>query len=154
MATRLIKKKKLKLTQLDNRVFSLLKKQGDTNKKLMEKPTKTWVTTEPDIISELDKDNYSIITAPLDNDDGNTYKFLDRGTSVRFAQLSSNWGSKTTPNSLVSGAGSGFVTYIDTNRPQPGIEARNWSQIIVDTETPKFYKNLKKQLNIGLNRMY
>lgn len=65
-------------------------------------------------------------------------KFLDEGTSVRYAVLSPDWRSKTTPRFIGSGAGSGRVMFVSKKRPQPGIKARHWTDEIKKATLPLF----------------
>lgn len=56
--------------------------------------------------------------------------WLDQGTDVRYAIMSPDWVSKTVPGNLDSRSGSGHVIIVDTSNPQPGIQARGWSEDI------------------------
>ena len=154
MTVKLIKKKKLKISQLENKIFRVLLNQAKINEKRLQQPTKTFTRVEPKITSKLDKSEYSIVTAPLDDDDGKIYGYLDKGTEVRYAQLSADWESKTSVGSFNSGKGAGNVLFIDTNNPKPGIEARGWSDLVVDEELPKFTRNTQKALKSGLDKLY
>ena len=60
--------------------------------------------------------------------------WLDGGTDERWAKLSRDWQSKTTPGEFASGRGRGQVLLSGRDAyersglpPDPGIEARNWS---------------------------
>ncbi len=57
--------------------------------------------------------------------------YLNKGTSVRRALLSRDWQSKTKPNWLGSGSGSGRVILISKRFNFPGIKARNWQTIVI-----------------------
>lgn len=72
------------------------------------------------------------------------FMWLDEGTRYRWAMLTRDWVSKTTPNSYQSGPGRGYVwlrgrsaiegAYRAGGRRglsvQPGIEARNWTLML------------------------
>ena len=60
------------------------------------------------------------------------WQLLDRGTNVRFMQLSHDWQSKTQPGRLSSGAGAGRKLGLDFEDAKPGIEARDFSGGVAD----------------------
>ena len=59
------------------------------------------------------------------------YGWVDRGTRIRYATMSGDWKSKTKPNVISSYAGRGRVLFVSRKRPRPGIEARNFRDIIM-----------------------
>ena len=65
-------------------------------------------------------------------------RFLDEGTKVRYATLSADWISKTTPRFIGSGFGRGRVLFINKKQPRPGIKARHWTDEIRKIVTPLF----------------
>ena len=68
------------------------------------------------------------------------WNWLNKGTDIRWALMSNDWISKTTPGFLGSGSGAGFVVArgagamkrMGFKNPLPGIEARGWTPIIVE----------------------
>lgn len=58
------------------------------------------------------------------------YHYVNWGTKVRRARVSFDWESKTIPNTLATREGKGIVTQISTDLSFPGIEARNFEDII------------------------
>jgi hypothetical protein len=62
--------------------------------------------------------------------DISVWQLLERGTKIRWMQLSEDWESKTTPRSLTSGPGAGTKLDLDFNAPMPGIEARDWADTV------------------------
>lgn len=73
------------------------------------------------------------------------FLWLDEGTRIRWALLTRDWVSKTTPNSYQSGPGRGYVWLRGKKailgdesearirrgfHVQPGIEARNWTRML------------------------
>lgn len=105
--------------------------------------TETW-TNKPTFIIENRDTNRDLVNVigPTD-ESGRIWWFLEDGTRVRYAILSADWVSKTTPGQLRPGPGSGRVIAIDTRRPQPGIKARNWSETIAAQEQPQFTRKLR-----------
>lgn len=60
------------------------------------------------------------------------WQLLERGTRVRYMQLSEDWASKTFPGRISSGSGSGQKLGIDTDNAHPGIRARNFAENIAN----------------------
>lgn len=87
-----------------------------------------------------------------DGDRDNPYPFVERGTSVRFATMTSDFVAKTKPGVLSAGSGRGDVLYIDKRRPRPGIKARNKEKIIVKTMKSRFPKIVNINLAIGVKK--
>lgn len=66
------------------------------------------------------------------------WKWLDQGTSVRYATMTPDFKPKTTPGVFWSGSGAGGLLYVSKQRPRPGIKARNWSEKLVEEFGPAF----------------
>lgn len=107
--------------------------------------TRTW-REQPEFTVETEASGDEITV--LAGTDNPIYGYLDRGTSVRYALMSPDWRSKTTPGSLQAGSGAGRVIVINRNRPRPGIKARRFSDKIRETldreAEPTFNRNYKQ----------
>ncbi len=110
----------------------------------MKKTTATWNDTEPTFETEIDGDTLTV--GPTDDEDGDIWRYLEEGTEVRYAIMTEDFEPKTTPNVVGSSAGVGGLAFIDLDNPQPGIESRNWTEIIGDELEPKFTKDVQKYL--------
>lgn len=77
--------------------------------------------------------------------------WVDKGTAVRYAQLSRDWESKTAPGRRVPTEGRGRVLYIDRGVAWPGIEARRFSKDIVNELTPDAVDRFRRGVLRGLN---
>lgn len=77
--------------------------------------------------------------------------WVDKGTAVRYAQLSQDWASKTQPGQRVPGPGQGRVLYVDRNIAWPGIDARKFSEDIVDDLSPEAVAHFRRGFVRGLN---
>ena len=55
------------------------------------------------------------------------YYFISKGTRVRYATMSSDFKSKTSPSRIKSRPGAGRVIYVSKRKPRPGIKARNFN---------------------------
>ena len=74
------------------------------------------------------------------------WEYLNRGTRVRYANLSRDWKSKTKPNVIGSFRGSGRVLFISRRHPRPGIQARNWQDMIFRRATLESKRRLLYRL--------
>lgn len=81
------------------------------------------------------------------------YCYLDVGTSVRYAQLSSDWQSKTRPGRLRPGAGRGRVVAIDRSRPRPGITARMFTEQIANRRRSDFDRQMNAVFRATLRKV-
>lgn len=75
------------------------------------------------------------------------YGYLSRGTAVRYATMSPDFIAKTRVRTIGSFPGHGGVLYIDRNRPRPGIEARQFEEVIKDWAEPRFVKKARRALD-------
>lgn len=60
------------------------------------------------------------------------YRFISRGTRVRYAVMSRNWISKTKPGRWHSTPGRGHVVIISRKIARPGIKARGFEKIVAN----------------------
>lgn len=67
------------------------------------------------------------------------YKFLTRGTAVRYVVMSRDFISKTRPGVIPSRAGRGGVGRVAAD-PMPGIEARDYDKLVRAEVEPKFFE--------------
>lgn len=59
------------------------------------------------------------------------YGWINKGTRIRYATMSKDWRSKTKVGVVSSFAGRGRMLFVSRKRPRPGIQARNFSDIIM-----------------------
>ena len=83
------------------------------------------------IVAAVDMEADSAESATL-----SVWQLLDRGTSVRYMQVSDDWESKTQPGQPYSGPGAGFKTGLDISRPQAGIRNRKIAEMIAEQFDP------------------
>jgi hypothetical protein len=81
--------------------------------------------------------------------------FLELGTEIRWALMSDDWSSKTTPGELSSGPGAGRViiagrrAFLERNiAPRPGIEPRNWRAKINSMRSRSFKYEMQRTFEI------
>lgn len=114
--------------------------EGETEQKEYEKTTRTW-RREPKHELEFSQTKAEIKAMNRTND--KIYYFLHDGTKVRYAVLSSDWQSKTTPRVLNSGPGRGKVLFVSKKRPMPGIKAREWTDVIIRKRKQPYKKDMQ-----------
>lgn len=78
------------------------------------------------------------------------YRWVVGGTRKRYASMTPDWESKTSPWNIESGAGNGWVEYVDKKRPRPGIEAREIDQILKEQLEPPFIEMIKNKYRIRM----
>jgi len=100
---------------------------GKETTKLYAGTARTW-NNKPDFTVEINgrADRIEVLAGT----DSKIYGYVDLGTRVRRAIMSSDWRSKTKPGSLKSGAGRGSVVFISKKVNRPGIRARGFSEKI------------------------
>lgn len=115
--------------------------EGEIINREYQKTTRTWKNKpEHDIIFKQTKQKIS----SLNITDNKIYFFLHGGTKVRYAVLSRDWVSKTTPRFIGSGTGRGRVLFVSKKHPRPGIEAREWTDVIAKNRTKPYKANMEK----------
>lgn len=105
---------------------------------------------KPDFKQSFDETPSTIEGATLTSGEGSTdnpYPFVTKGTSVRYATMTPDFEAKTTPRIIDSRTGKGGIAYIDTRKPRPGIEAREFEEEIAKAEQPKFRERAQAALN-------
>lgn len=125
---------------------------GDELVKLFERTVQSWEGDRPgfEVVRKQNGDTVSLEIVLTGSDLAiKKWFWLNYGTRVRYAILSSDWQSKTTPGELDSGEGGGRVVKIDMDNPQPGIEARKWTQIITRKFKPEYYRRMQKAMRRG-----
>ena len=75
------------------------------------------------------------------------YGWVNRGTRIRYATMSKDWKSKTKPNVIASYAGRGRLLFVSRKRPRPGIQARNFSTIILTRIQARAANRVRDALN-------
>lgn len=62
--------------------------------------------------------------------DSDIYRFVSKGTKVRYAVMTTPFVAKTVPMSIRSRRGRGGVLFVSKKRPMPGIKARQFEIVI------------------------
>lgn len=165
LQVKIIKAKKMKLKQIRRKLIKTAERQGKINRKEYKKTVATWEGEKPDFQSfvTFGFGNITLTTVPVGGGLKAVEKFLwlDEGTKIRWAVMSGNWKSKTTPGKLASGRGRGRVVIAGRRamqrrniRPRPGIKAREWTETLRKQRRRPFTRAMIKATNRGLDRIY
>lgn len=147
--------KAIKATKLKEDVFRLellneLRKTGTAVKRDFERTTRTWKGDKPKFESAVSLSRAdggpTLLVEPTGGKGAKKWGWLDKGTKVRYATMTSNFSPKTRPGSLDSGAGRGGVAFINKKRPRPGIKARGWSVLITNSWRRPMKQRMQKAL--------
>ena len=144
--TKAIKPKKMRIDAIRIELEKAVTWEGDAIRKGYEKTTRTWRHKPTfEVIPEVTNDRVEVLVGT----DDKIYKFIDEGTKVRYATMSPDWISKTTPRVIGSGAGRGRVLFVRKDRPRPGIEAREFSKIIEKQRKKPFQRAMQEAMKKG-----
>lgn len=80
------------------------------------------------------------------------WKWLDQGTSVRYATMSRDFLPKTRVRVITSRPGRGHLHFVDRRVPRPGIDARYFDNEISKRLDPKFEKRLVGAVDRAMDR--
>jgi hypothetical protein len=75
------------------------------------------------------------------------WDWINQGTRVRYATMSKDWRSKTKPNVIASYNGAGRVLFVSRKHPRPGIQARNFTDIIMKRVQARAANRMRAALN-------
>jgi len=122
---------------------------GDKALELFAKVVRTW-RTETNFWYRTAETNEGIkLTFFTDNP---KFKFVDEGTAVRYAVMTPDFIARTKPNVLGSFTGKGGLWYMLRKgmEAKPGLQARNFSEIITERTGPTFRGALQRELSEAL----
>ena len=106
-----------------------------------ETTVKTW-TNQPTFTPVATPRGWAVQVAPE-----YPYGWVNHGTRIRYATMSKDWKSKTKPNVIASYAGRGRLLFVSRKRPRPGIQARNFSTIILTRIQARAASRVRDALN-------
>ncbi len=94
----------------------------------------------------------SSVTISISTNDA-PFNFLEGGTGIRYATMTSPFSPKTRVGSLASSAGVGSLHYINRERPRPGIEARGFYPVLVEKHRPDYITRMRQAYIAALRRV-
>ena len=143
--------KKIKMKVIAPKEFNIravdfepaIEKTLDSAAKKFDKTINTW-KHKPEFKTEIisEGDNY---ISGMYYTESDIYKFVSRGTRVRYATLTPDFKPKTKVGVIGSGPGKGGVLYIDTTKPRPGIKAREFEEEVAKRQSGFFRKRVDEQ---------
>lgn len=163
-----IKASKLKLDPVRLEVLNALRAEGREIRKELQRTTQTWEGAKPtfEIAIGLTQDEASVLVGPggdrqgaqkwvwLNEGTEGPYKIEPRGNyPLRFPNPGT-FSSKTLPGTLDSRAGSpgGPGVVYARSVEHPGIEARNWTEMVAKRRRRRFTRRMIKAKNRGLRK--
>ena len=155
-----IKPSKMNIKNYKDLIVAIgLKNEAKIDRQELDKTTSTWKSDRPTMKSQIviNKRGATITTGPTGNKKGvERWKFLSDGTKIRWAVMSPNWKSKTTPNRMNSKTGKGRVIIMGKRamqkrniKPRPGIKARRWPMVLGKKRRRPFTANMKKIMRLA-----
>jgi len=144
-----IKATGIKSKKMLNRIRKAMKEQAKEIDKEFAKTYSTWEHKPRFKIKFRESSSKMIIsiTTTGEGSSDNPYPFVERGTSVRYATMTSDFRPKSQRGIIGSGPGSGGILFINKNMPHDGIEAREFENEIKNKEDPKFKRRINKAMD-------
>lgn len=124
-----------------NQTELLLNKYASDANDLLLQPTRTWENHRVTFSRELRREANRIYNVVYANSD--VYFWLNYGTSVRYAVLSSDWASKTSVGTLTANSGSGRMVGL-SRKAKRGIDARKWTEVVAAKLQPQFTLDMQQ----------
>jgi hypothetical protein len=158
-----IKPQKLRVDAIRLELLNELRKQGTATRRELEKTVRTWQDAPRfETIISLAGGDAAALTGPVGSEmQVQKFVWLDKGTRIRWAVMSRDWQSKTRPGRLNSGPGSGRVVIAGRRamqarniRPRPGIEARNWTEIVASRRKRPYQRAMVKAMQRAAQKAF
>lgn len=151
-------KKDLDVDKVRLEMLNELRKQARIFKKDFNLTTRTW-KHKPEFKEQIHLGAKEASVEISTEDD--IYKFVDQGTSIRWAVMSRDWKSKTRSQVIGSTRGRGRAVIWGRGamrkrhiRPRPGIKARKFSKTIVMIRKTGFTKGMQNAIKRGLRNAW
>lgn len=159
-----IKSAKLKKAGIRTELLNALRKEGTAQRKALRPTTSTWRGETPafESLIGLDGEAATVVTGPVGSGMGvKKWFWLNAGTKIRWALMSSGWKSKTSPGNFKSGGGGGRPVLIGKRafkgrgmRARPGIAARNWTILLTKMRRKPWIKATQAAMKKGANKLF
>jgi hypothetical protein len=129
---------------------------GDQHIKQRERVIASWAGEIPSWSRQVDREGsarmYLFVFMGGHSFGQQKWKWLDQGTSVRYATMSRDFVAKTRVRIIASRPGRGHLHYVDRAIPRPGIEARQFDNEISRRLNPRLEKRLQGALDRAMKR--
>ena len=164
VAMKAIKPKRLQVDAIRLEILNALRREGTEHKKILRKTVETWQGEKPkfETLIGLSGQDATAITGPVGSDKAvNKWHWLNGGTKIRWALMSRDWRSKTTPHKYQSRRGAGRVVIAGRRAmqsrgiaPRPGIKARGWSEDLTKQRKRPFMRAMIKAMQRGAAKAF
>lgn len=159
-----IKAKKMNVDAFRRVIERALISEGKETEKALAPTVSSWTSDKPrfDSIIDTTGGDASVLTGPVGSEMAvKKFRWLDEGTSIRWALMSRDWRSKTRVGVLKSGRGRGKVVIAGRRAmtarnigPRPGIEGRGWTELVRKRRKPKFTRAMVAAMQEGARKLY
>lgn len=157
-----IKPKKLRTQPFRREIQKALKAEAEKLKREFRKTTKTW-RRKPKFtqLAPVRGVEHTGEAAVLVGTDDPIYRYLDQGTRIRWAVMSRDWQSKTSPRMIGSRPGRGRVVIAGKRamlkrgiRPRPGIKAREFAKTIQKLRERPFKRRMEQAMKRAAEQVF
>lgn len=161
----IIKPESMNVKAIIDEIIIELKKEGNIDKSVLKETVSTW-KEKPIMKSQVEpnftSDAMRVLTGPTGSEKAiNKWVWLDGGTRIRWALMSSNWKSKTRVKNFRSRTGAGNVVIAGRRAmqrrgiaPRPGIKAREWASTLTKQRTKPFQNSIGKAVQRGTKKLF
>lgn len=139
------------------RTLNWLRKEGTQQRNLLKRTVIKWKGARPVFTTEIHLSRTGggiaeVTTRPTGTKKAvNKWVWLNEGTKIRWAMMSPNWKSKTTPGTLITNKGRGKVLFVGKRAfkrlglpPRPGIKPREWTIVIQNRRQKPFLVGIRR----------
>ncbi len=150
---KVIKPRQLSINAVRANILNALREEGKYAVSLLNQTIENW-QDPPRMTSEIGYKggDVAMIAGPTGDEFAvKKWHWLNSGTRVRYAAMSSDWVSKTVPGSLHSGRGAGRVVARGRRAgAHPGIQARMWTDLINKKMHKTFHRKIQQAVTRGI----
>jgi len=111
--------------------------------------TQTW-KGKPEFFVKKEKENVRLVGTH-----NKIYRFITRGTRIRYATMTKDFVAKTVPGKIYSRVGRGGLAFVDKRKPRPGIQAREYEEAAYDKwiDSGKIAILMQRAVNTEVKKM-
>lgn len=158
-----IKKKKLQADKIRLELLNMMRAEGRIQQRELRKTRAGRLAAiDFEVIISLTGGGATVITGPTGPDNlVKIWQYLNEGTSRRWALMSADWRSKTTPGEFRTRSGSGRVLVAGRRAmqargigPRPGIKARGWIELLQRRRKGPFTQAAIEAMRRGAAKLY
>ncbi len=140
------------IEEMERKLIAESRREAGIVKRSFERVTKTWSEeTKPTFVIRygVRGDGYYLEVST----DSDIFRWLNFGTSKRYAVMTSDFMPKTTSRVIGSRRGRGGYSHM-THIPKEGIKAREWIDEIADRREDQYHANMEKIFYNIINKYF